>query len=219
MTHGSWRQTAAAFDEGAAEYDQWYENSLVFATELRAIKELRTPLPGPALEVGVGPGRFAMALGTRFGLDPAMAPLRLAAGRRIIGSLGVGEHLPYRNGVFGTVYLLFTLCFAAEPLAVLRECRRVLRAGGHLVIGQVPASGPWGRFLGSKKAAGHPFYRHAIFYEVAETEAWAVQAGFVVTEKRSTLRQPPDQVSGPEASRAGVDAKAGLVLLVCRKTG
>ncbi len=58
-----WRQAARVFDERAAEYDAWFEGSLLFAIEREALQELATPLLGPKLEIGVGPGRFAEALG------------------------------------------------------------------------------------------------------------------------------------------------------------
>ena len=70
-----WRQAAGVFDERAAEYDGWFEDSLLFSIECAALQELVTPLLGPKLEVGVGPGRFAEALGVEFGVDPALAPL------------------------------------------------------------------------------------------------------------------------------------------------
>ena len=58
-----WRQAAGVFDERAAEYDGWFEDSLLFAIERGALQELDTPLLDPKLEIGVGPGRFAEASG------------------------------------------------------------------------------------------------------------------------------------------------------------
>lgn len=78
-----WRKAAQVFDERAAEYDAWFDESLLFAIELAALQELATPLLGPKLEIGVGPGRFAEALGVEFGVDPALAPLALAKKRGV----------------------------------------------------------------------------------------------------------------------------------------
>jgi len=212
-----WREKSAVFDERAREYDQWYEGSQLFGIECGALTDLATPFSPPALEIGVGPGRFAAALGTRFGLDPAWAPLALARRRGVLVGQGVGEQLPYRNSAFGAVYLLFTLCFLAGPGAALVECCRVLRPGGHLVLGLVPASSPWGKALAAKKAAGHPFYRHAGFYEVVEAEVLLASAGFAVAERRSTLLQAPAAELAAEQSRDGLVAGAGFVVLVGRK--
>lgn len=218
MAAKGWQERAAVFDARAAEYDQWYEGSPLFALERDALKGLATPLVGPALEIGVGPGRFAEALGVRFGLDPAWSPLVLARRRGVLTGQGVGEHLPYRSGLFGTVYLLFTLCFVTDPAAVLAECHRVLRPGGHLVLGLVPLASPWGKALAAKKAADHPFYRHARFYEVREAEALLLGAGFAVVERRSTLLQPPEAKLGPEVAREGAVAGAGFVVVVGRRS-
>jgi SAM-dependent methyltransferase len=208
-----WRQAARVFDERAEEYDAWFENSLLFAIERGALQELVTPLCGPKLEIGVGPGRFAEALGVEFGVDPALSPLALAKKRGVRVSQAVGEALPYGGQSMGTVLLLFTYCFLADPIPVLRECRRVLKPGGHLVLGLIVADSPWGRMLQQKKEAGHPFYRQARFYEPVEVEQALAGCGFVVEEIRSSLVQPPEALREMEHSREGVVSQAGFAIL------
>ncbi len=209
-----WRQAAGVFDERAAEYDAWFENSLLFAIERAALQELTTPLLGSKLEIGVGPGRFAEALGVEFGVDPALAPLAFAKKRGIRVSQAVGEALPCADQSMRTVLLLFTFCFLADPRPVLRECRRVLKPGGHLVLGLIVADSPWGRMLQQKKEADHPFYRQVRFYEPAEVEQCLTGCGFVVEERRSSLRQPPEALREMEHSRAGLVSQAGFAVLV-----
>ena len=207
-------RAAGVFDERAAEYDAWFEESLLFAIERAALQELATPLLGPKLEIGVGPGRFAQALGVEFGVDPALAPLVLAKKRGVEVSQAVGELLPYADQSLLTVLLLFTFCFLADPRAVLRECRRVLRPGGHLVLGLIVADSPWGRMLQDKKEDGHPFYRQARFYDPAEVEQCLAGCGFVVVERRSSLIQPPEALREMEHSREGLVSQAGFAVLV-----
>jgi ubiquinone/menaquinone biosynthesis C-methylase UbiE len=209
-----WRKAAQVFDERAAEYDAWFENSLLFAIERAALQELVTPLLGPKLEVGVGPGRFAEALGVEFGVDPALASLALAKKRGVQVSQAVGEALPYTGQSMRTVLLLFTFCFLADPRPVLWECRRVLKPGGHLVLGLVVADSPWGRMLQQKKEAGHPFYKQARFYDPTEVERRLAECGFVVEERRSSLTQPPEALREMEQSRAGLVSQAGFAVLV-----
>jgi len=209
-----WRQAAGVFDERAAEYDGWFEDSLLFAIERGALQELDTPLLDPKLEIGVGPGRFAEALGVEFGVDPALAPLVYARKRGVRVSQAVGEALPYAGQSMRTVLLLFTFCFLADPRSVLWECRRVLKRGGHLVLGLIVADSPWGRMLQHKKEEGHPFYQQARFYEVGEVAQCLAGCGFVVEEIRSSLVQPPEGLREMEHSQAGLVSQAGFAVLV-----
>ena len=212
-----WRQNSAVFDQRADEYDSWFDDSLLFAIELDALTSLATPLAAPKLEIGVGPGRFAAALGANFGLDPALAPLHLAASRGIVPAQAIGEELPIMAGSTGTVFLLFTLCFVAEPLRVLRECGRILRPGGNLVAGIIPAQSPWGLHLAAKGKAGNPYYRHARFRDPETVQTWLDASGFAIRECRSSLRQPPEALAAFEPSQPGITPEAGFVVIVAGK--
>lgn len=217
MTGRKWRENSAVFHEMAAEYDSWFEDSLLFNIELAALRELETPLAAPKFEVGVGPGRFARALDVDFGIDPALAPLVLSNRRGICVAQAIGEELPLGDCRVATVYLLFTLCFLADPQKVMAECRRVLQPGGHLVLGMVPAGGAWGRALQAKKEKGHPFYRNASFHRVDLIASRLREAGFCVAEERCSLFQKPEELKEMEHSRPGGDESAGFCLLVGRK--
>ncbi len=62
------------FDRYAARYDRWFEEEpgrSIFPSELAAIELVLNETPAPRLEVGVGTGRFAAALGVTLGLDPS----------------------------------------------------------------------------------------------------------------------------------------------------
>ncbi len=212
-----WQKASRVFDERAEEYDSWYDDSLLFAIELATLQDLQTTFATPRVEIGVGPGRFAAELGVAVGIDPARAPLAMA-GQRIAGVCqGVGEDLPLRPAMVGSLFILFTLCFAAQPERVLAEAELVLQPGGHLVLGVIPASGPWGQALAAKKQAGHPFYQYATFYEIREIEGWLGAAGLEVVERRSSLYQGPKNLTAFESSRPGWTRDAGFVVLVARK--
>jgi len=213
-----WRLSSEVFDQRADEYDRWFDEGELFGIEREALLSLTTQLAGPKVEIGVGPGRFAAALGVDIGIDPAMAPLRIAARRGITPCRGIGEALPLADNSCGAVFLLFTLCFLEKPLQTLRECSRILRPDGHLIIGMVPATSPWGQALAAKKAAGNPYYRQAVFQTPATVRQWLAECGMTVTELRSTLRQAPGAVTLPEASRPILDPDAGFVVMVGEKT-
>lgn len=211
-----WRLAAQPFDHHAAEYDAWFDQGPVFAIELAALRALRTPLAAPKLEVGAGPGRFSAALGCRYGLDPAHAALVLAAQRGIQACQGIGEAMPYKTAAFGTVFILFTLCFLAKPESVIAECARVLKPGGNLVIAMVPAAGSWGQLLTRKKDQGHPFYRNATLLDPATIQKMLSEQGFTRVEQRHTLTAPPEAVDAMEQSRDGDNPAAGCIILVAR---
>ncbi|MFN3286343.1 MAG: class I SAM-dependent methyltransferase, partial [bacterium] len=172
--------------------------STIFPLEVTCLQSLLDGLPRPWLEVGVGTGRFASALGVEFGVDPAARPLRIARRRGIRVVCARGEQLPFRDRSFGAVLLVVTLCFVQDPLAVLQESRRVLRPDGAVLTGMVFADSPWGQHYLQQAAAGHPFYSAARFLTREELRELLRRAGLVPVRSCSTLRQPPGEVVVPE---------------------
>jgi SAM-dependent methyltransferase len=209
----------AVFEELAGRYDAWYDTPqgrLLFGLELACVAPLLAETPYPRLEVGVGPGRFAAALGLDIGLDPAAVPLRLASDRGVRAVRGTGEQLPFANGAFGAVVVVVTICFADDPAMLVREARRVLRPGGKLVLGAVPADSAWGCSYQDKGRSGHSFYRFAHFSTLAEHRQLLEDGGFELTAARSTLLQAPPDVLLEEPVREGALPGAGFVALAAR---
>lgn len=87
------RTCISPFDDFPLEYDAWFDKggSLIFRIEVRAIKCLLSSLPKPWIEMGVGSGRFAKALGIETGVDPSYRLLQMARKRGINTFLGRGE--------------------------------------------------------------------------------------------------------------------------------
>ena len=207
------------FDQEADRYDAWFDTPAgrtILDAELDALRPLLAGLPEPKLEVGVGTGRVAAALGVSHGLDPAFGPLQHAARRCRFVVQGVGEALPFRDGSFGVVLLMVTLCFVANPSTVLREARRVLQPGGGLLLGLLPAEGAWGRRYRELGEQGHAYYRHARFFGRAELAAMLAAAGLEPVRARSTLWQPPNGEPRPETACDGDDPSAGFLALLAR---
>ena len=212
-----WRKSSSVFHERADEYDSWFEDSLLFDIEAATIRALAVPASSPALEIGVGPGRFARELGSDFGSDPAMAPLHLAASRDIKVCQAIGESLPFPSNCFTRVSILFTLCFVQNPAQVLGECHRILKKDGHLILGFVPATSLWGKALLKKKETGHPFYEHAHFFSVKKCEDLIRNVGFSIINSSSSLYQKPGEVSTMETPCFKRDKKAGFIALDVQK--
>jgi ubiquinone/menaquinone biosynthesis C-methylase UbiE len=205
------------FDQQAANYDAWFDTprgAAIFASELNATRPLLAGAPRPWLEVGVGTGRFAAALGIDLGIDPALGALRLAQSRGIRTAVAVGEELPLRTASCGLVAIIMTLCFVEDPRAVLRETARVLRPDGRLVAGLVPAESSWGQHYQRLAASDHPYYSGAHFYRLAETLTMMSAVGLRPTRSRSTLFWPPDAEPSMQPARSGSSPSAGFVAVL-----
>jgi len=210
---------ASPFDSLASVYDDWFEaeGKLPFAIEVRAFHEILPCFPKPWLEMGVGSGRFAQALGIETGVDPSIKLLEIARRRGITTLLGRGEQQPFVKESFGTVFLIVTLCFLDSPLDVLRETHRLLMTGGKVALGLVLRESPWGKFYQRKQQQGHRFYKYATFYSYDEVIGLLKEAGFLLEKVVSTLFQKPGRVEHIESPRNGHSADAGFTVLVAYK--
>ncbi len=207
------------FDDLATEYDAWFDKdgSLIFFIEVQAFKSLLPSLPKPWLEIGVGSGRFAQALGIETGIDPSIKLIEMARHRGVTAFLGGGEQELFDEESFGTVFLIVTLCFLNSPLDVLKEANRILMPGGKLVLGLVLKESPWAQFYQLKKAQGHRFYKYATFYSCDEVVKLIVQAGFVTEKIVSTLFQKPGEAKSVEEPKEGYFPDAGFTIIVAGK--
>ena len=210
------KNPGSPFDDLAKEYDAWFdkEGSLVYFIEVQAFKSLLPTLPKPWLEIGVGSGRFAQALGIDTGADPSIKLVKMARRRGITAFLGQGEQELFDEESFGTAFLIVTLCFLDSPLEVLKEANRILIPGGKLVLGLVLKESPWGQFYKAKKEEGHRFYKYANFYSCDEVIKLMVQAGFSTEKIISTLFQTPGKVHHAEEPREGYFPDAGFTIIV-----
>lgn len=93
------------------------------------------------LDIGCGAGNMFHHLaryGSVVGVDNNTKPLAVARQRGHDVRQGVAEDLPVDDEAFDLIALLDTVEHCGDDMAVLRECYRVCRPGGHLVI-TVPA--------------------------------------------------------------------------------
>ena len=103
---------------------------------------LRLLSPGERLlDVGCGAGILAEQARARFaevhGVDIAEAAVRLARERGVKAAVVNlnAERLPYADAFFDTVTALGALQLVTDISAALGECARVLRPGGHFLVG------------------------------------------------------------------------------------
>jgi arsenite methyltransferase len=100
------------------------------------------------LDIGCGTGAVVEYLRRRHGLAGLgldFSSALLAEGSKIHSELplvrGRAEQVPAPDGCFRAVLCECVLSLCPDPLRVLREVRRVLRPGGHLVLTDVYARG------------------------------------------------------------------------------
>ncbi|MDP6577163.1 MAG: methyltransferase domain-containing protein [Dehalococcoidales bacterium] len=216
---GSMADSNSLFDDVASEYDAWFEGEgkLIFDIEASALRRVLPRLLRPWLEVGVGSGRFAQALGIEIGIDPSTRLLEMARGRGITVFPVRGEESFFDEDTFGTVFLIVTLCFVDSPLRVLKEAHRILKTEGKVVLGLVLRESPWGQFYRAKKEAGHRLYRHATFYRYLEVDKYLKHAGFAVEKIVTTLFQKPGEVTEIETPQECSSPEAGFTVIVASK--
>jgi SAM-dependent methyltransferase len=145
----------------------------------RAILRALALGPGDALlEIGCGGGallREALALGaSATGVDhsPEMVALarERAPGAEVVR--GAAERLPFPDGRFTAAAMSVVLLFLPEPVAALRECRRVLAPGGRLAVYTTAPE------LRGTPAAPEPLASRGFFHSDDELAAIAREAGF-----------------------------------------
>ncbi len=150
--------------------------------------------PGPArrlLDVGSGGGMFLEAMQLHGGwqvegLEPNERAARATAERLGVpvfqGSL---ERSAYPDAAFDAVTLWDVLEHLHDPLASLRELRRILRPGGALFV-RVPNAGSYVRALCGRYWVGYDLPRHLSVFTPATLRRTLAAAGFARVARRYT---------------------------------
>jgi demethylmenaquinone methyltransferase/2-methoxy-6-polyprenyl-1,4-benzoquinol methylase len=138
------------FDDTAPWYD-WSVAFLSFGSGGRyrrqALERAGLARGQRLLDIATGTGVVARAAKTItgdadaiIGIDPSIG--MLIAGRtkaRFSLVEGGGEHLPFRDASFDMISIGFAMRHFADLDGVFRECRRVLRPGGRMLILEITA--------------------------------------------------------------------------------
>ncbi|MBU4312227.1 MAG: class I SAM-dependent methyltransferase [Candidatus Omnitrophica bacterium] len=200
------------FDKYHKRYDMWYDkHRSIYLSEVEAIRRV-LPKKGKGLEIGVGTGRFASALGITAGIDPAKNMVTIARQRGVDARLDFGEDLSFKNASFDYAAIIITLCFVKDPLKVLKEARRILKKNGRIIIGIIDKDNFLGKFYQKKKSV---FYKEANFFSVKEVEDLLRAAGFSYFSYYQTIFRLPKKIDSIERPRKGF-GKGGFVVISAR---
>ncbi|MEF3280101.1 MAG: class I SAM-dependent methyltransferase [Elusimicrobiota bacterium] len=180
------------FDKYYKEYDRWYdENKFLYLSELNALKKAIGNFKYKnAVEIGVGSGRFAKALGIRNGIEPSNKMGKIAAERGIKVIKAFGENIPFPDKNFDMVLICFTLCFVQNSNQVLSEAKRILKNNGILLIGIIDRNTKLGKYYLRKKKK-NKFYANAKFYSAKVIIEKIRKLGFTKIKTYQTLFLDP----------------------------
>jgi ubiquinone/menaquinone biosynthesis C-methylase UbiE len=136
-----------AYDDRAREYDRGWRGRLhhTISENTAALATATAAAPRRVLDVGCGTGYLLRTLAQHYpqaetlaGIDAAPNMIDTARAStdddRLTFTAGVAEQLPYPDASIDLVVSSTSFDHWSDQYAGLRECARVLRAGGHLVL-------------------------------------------------------------------------------------
>lgn len=201
------------FDTYAAEYDLWFEEyPFVFQSELAAIKMqlLKVGENVQGVEIGMGSGRFAKALGIKEGVEPARRLREMAMNRGVEAMNAHAERLPYRDMHFDFV-LFVTICCLDKVTVALREAFRILKPGGSVIVAFIEKDSLIGVAYDKKRETSH-FYKHATFYTAERVETLLKNAGFKRLDFVQTLFGDLNEIHELQSPKPGFGEGSFIVV-------
>src|SRR5262245_5621148 len=156
------------------------------------------PAPKVILDIGCGTGRFAPPVAERFqsrviGIDPSQKMLKAARSKLSSGRVEIrrasAEELPMNDGSADLIFMSMTLHHLADRPRAARECRRVLRTSGRLIV---------------RNATRDCLYPQARFFRgfqaIVETELPSRNQVFALFERAGLRLEAYELVSHPIAA-------------------
>jgi len=166
-----------SFEKYSKEYDDWFiKNKKIYLAELNAIKSL-VPSGKLGVEIGIGTGRFALALGIKVGVDPSRKMADISRKQGIEVYEGEAGKLPLADKTFDFVLFVTTICFVDDLTKSLKEAHRVLKTNGFILIGFVDKESELGKRYQLRREKSK-FYKDATFYSVEEVINFLRQTNF-----------------------------------------
>ncbi len=158
------------------------------------------------LDVGCGDGGFVAFAGSlgwdASGIDPDPAAAAAARRRGVRADVGTLEDQGYPAGTFDLIVMNHVIEHVHEPLRLLRECRRILTAGGRVLI-TTPNAGSALHLRYREHWRGLEPPRHLRIYSVAGMATTLQNAGLTTGLLVTTVRGAAYAVAGSRSLRRG----------------
>jgi ubiquinone/menaquinone biosynthesis C-methylase UbiE len=104
--------------------------------------------------------------------------------------VAMADKLPFENETFHVVVAQTILCFVEDPLPVFREIARVLKPGGHLVIGELGKWSTWALERRIRAMRGSTLWKKGFFRTSNELRDLAARSGLVPDCVRGAVFYP-----------------------------
>ncbi|MGH8655596.1 MAG: class I SAM-dependent methyltransferase [Gammaproteobacteria bacterium] len=148
-------------------------------------------LGGRLLEIGLGSGRMLSSMRGRGwqveGVDTDPAAVRIARARSLEVHHGTLEERRFPTSSFDAIVMGHVIEHVSDPLSLMRECRRLIKPQGKLVI-ITPNSDSWGHKLYKQYWRGLEPPRHLYIFNCRALRILAEKAEFKKYELSTTIR-------------------------------
>jgi SAM-dependent methyltransferase len=181
MEKADYSKIAPSYDKGRALSDKNIDLWLGLVSRYARLQD-----GARVLDLGCGTGRFAIPMARRFGYrvtgaDSSGEMLARAQEKDTDGLVHWdrqdAQNLTYDDGVFDIVFMSHLLHHLISPIAVLKECRRVLTESGVV-------ANRYGSIEQIRDDVEHRFFPEALAFDEKRTpcanqvERWMKEAGF-----------------------------------------
>jgi ubiquinone/menaquinone biosynthesis C-methylase UbiE len=172
------------------------------------------------LDLGCGTGRFSIPISTRLGYrvtgaDNSQRMLnkakRKSGGEEIRWDIQDAQDLSYGNQSYDAVFMSHLLHHTPNPVAVIKECNRVLKSGGILLI----RYGAWEHIENDPEHRFFPdVYRidQARTPTIREVEEWLKNTGFIDVSSQ-TINQQTNTTGSDRLERVRLKSTSVLTLI------
>ena len=192
MKKADYDKIASFYDQGRTISDQNID------LWLDLIKEFSKASSGArVLDLGCGTGRFTIPMATklRLSVTGADSSREMLAKAKEKDGAGIvtwdcqdAEHLTYPGSSFDLVFASHLLHHIDSPLRVLRECKRVLRNPGAMLV-------RYGAIEHNRNDVEHTFFPETLAIDeiripsVRTVESWLTDIGFVGVHSKEVMQQ------------------------------